>query len=109
MGHDLPVIRGQFVIRRFGVAAVGEMVVKDAKVLHIADPVGIVRIEMTRQVNLVDAFMHAAEGGGVDHIAQAFAKEEVLGRDKLQFQQGRADLVVLGLAVAIARRFSVVA
>ena len=39
MRHDLAVVAGQFIVGRFGVAAIGQMVVQHAEIFHLADPI----------------------------------------------------------------------
>ena len=45
MRDDLPVIRGQFIIGRLGMRAVGDVVVEDREILHLAKPIGVVSLQ----------------------------------------------------------------
>ena len=109
MRDDLPVIGGEFVIGRFGVRAIGEVVIEHAEIFHLADAGVIIRVEMARHQDLVDAFEHTAKGRCVNHVAQRFAHEQLFGGMQARgLDLGRDQLVFL-VAVTVVGALGVVA
>ena len=70
MGHDLAVIGGKFVIGCFGVAAIGQMVIQHAEIVHLPNSVWVVWMEVLAHKNLVDGFKNAAKCRSKYHISQ---------------------------------------
>ena len=94
MRHDLSVVRGKLVVRRFGVRAIGQVVVENAKVLHFPDPVFECAVEMAGQIDLVNGLKDAPEGSSIDHVARRFLHEYLFGRAQADAVYGFGDLLV---------------
>jgi hypothetical protein len=109
MRHDLAVVRRQLVIGRFGVGAIGQMVVEHTEIFHLADPAGVIGVKVPRHQDLVDGFEHPAEGRGIDHVAQRFAHKQFFGGMQAHPFHAFKDARGLFLGVAVIGGFCVVA
>ena len=84
------------------------MIVKALEVIELI-PLRHARLEGGGEQDLVDALVDAAEGRGIDHVAQGFADEHLFGRQQPDFGDRGLDLVVFVARIALVRLCRVVA